>query len=118
MARSKLKHYLKMHRRLRGLSQEEMAYLLGCKSPAKVSRYENCDRLPTLKTVLAYEYIFKVPVTELFAGIYQEVEKEVPKRAAQLYSKLQNAQPNRKAKRKMEFLRVVAVAPEIKKENL
>lgn len=118
MARSKLQQYLKTYRRRYGLSQRDLAYLLGCESPAKAARYENGDRVPTLKTVLAYEYIFKVPVTELFAGIYQEVEKEIPKRAAQLHSKLEEAPSNRKTKRKMDFLRVVAVAPEVTKENL
>jgi len=66
----KLNNYLRTYRKRASLSQDEVAYLLGCRSGAKVSRYERFARQPTLQTALAYEAIFGVPVRELFAGIY------------------------------------------------
>src|ERR1051325_4447743 len=104
MARSKLQNYLKTYRKRFGLSQVEMAYLLGCKSPSTVSEYETFQRLPTLPVALAYEYLFKVPIAELFAGMYQQIEEELPKRAAKLHSKSQRRQLDQKTKRKLDFL--------------
>jgi len=115
---SKLPQYLRTYRRRFGLTQKEMAHLLGCKSEAKVSRYENSGRLPPLKTALMYEAIFGVPVSKLFAGIYSQVEKETAKHAKTLMQKLEKPDPHRKATRKADLLRAVAVTPEINKENL
>lgn len=94
-----------------------MAQLLGCKDATNVSRYENLKHLPPLKTALMYEAVFGVPVAELFAGVYQQVEKEVSKRARALMYKLEKANSNRKTTRKADLLRAVAVTPQINKEN-
>lgn len=114
----KLPQYLRTHRRRFGLTQKEMAYLLGCEDAAKVSRYENLERLPPLKTALMYEAVFGIPVAELFAGVYQQVERETSKRARALMRKLEKANSNRKATRKADLLRTVAITPDINKENL
>ncbi len=114
---SKLPHYLRTQRRKFGLTQRDMAYLLGCKSEAKISKYENSERLPSLKTALMYEAVFGVPVAELFAGIYQQAEKETSKRARDLMPKLEQDNSNRKTTRNADLLRAVAVTPEINKEN-
>src|SRR5437868_2997578 len=100
---SKLPQYLRTHRRRFGLTQKEMAYLLGCKDAAKVSRYENLERLPPLKTALMYEAVFGVSVSELFAGIYHQIEKETSKRAKALMRKIEKANSDRKATRKADL---------------
>lgn len=107
----KLNNYLRTYRKRAGLSQDEMAYLLGCRSGAKVSRYERFVRQPTLQTALAYEAIFGVPVRELFAGIYQKVERPVSQRTQLLMRKLTAAKPDRITMRKLQILRAIASAP-------
>lgn len=107
----KLNNYLRTYRKRAGLSQDEMAYLLGCQSGAKVSRYERFARQPTLQTALAYEAVFGVPVRDLFAGIYQKVERPVSQRAQLLLRKLTTAKPDRLTVRKLEVLRDVASSP-------
>jgi transcriptional regulator with XRE-family HTH domain len=79
-----LSNYLLTHRKRLTLSQEEVAFLLGVKGMdrgIKVSRDENFAREPSLQTALAYEAIYGRPVRELFAGLYEQVEQEVAKRA-------------------------------------
>ena len=88
MRSRRLPNYLKAHRKHSGLSQDEVAFLLGCESGAKVSRYEKRRRLPPLETALACEAVFGVPVSELFAGVREDVGKDIAKRRAALKSKL------------------------------
>jgi DNA-binding XRE family transcriptional regulator len=117
MANIKLNNYLRTHRRRFGLSQSEMAFLLGSTRKARVSEYECLEVLPSLKTALAYEFIFGVPVSELFPGVFQQVEKETAKRARSLMEKLENNKSKRMTPRKTDFLRAVAITPEIIREN-
>jgi transcriptional regulator with XRE-family HTH domain len=113
---SKLPNYLRSYRKQWGLTQTDVAYLLGSKSPGKVSEYESFDRLPNLKTALLYEAIFGAPVSRLFAGVYQQVEKDAARRARLLQQK-KSTQANLKSSRKRELLRMIAITPDINKEN-
>jgi transcriptional regulator with XRE-family HTH domain len=81
---SSLPNYLRTHRNRAALSQEEVAFLLGLKGMekgSKVSRDEQLARTPNLETALAYAAIYDVPVKELFAGMYEEIEQAVAQRA-------------------------------------
>ena len=73
----KLENYLRTYRKRSGLSQDEVAYLLGCQNGTKVSRYERFARKPSLETLFAYEVVFGAPARELFAGVYQKVGREL-----------------------------------------
>ena len=57
---------LRTHRRSWGLSQRELADLLGMESRAHVSRIERGKRSPTLETALACSTLFGVSLDELF----------------------------------------------------
>ena len=107
----RLPNYLKTFRKRTGISQDDLALLLGAKSGAKVSRYERWSRRPALETALAYEVIFRVPVKELFAGLYQKVEKRVTKRVQKLARKLASADPEQGTLRKLAFLQVLLSEP-------
>jgi transcriptional regulator with XRE-family HTH domain len=85
----KLENYLRTYRRKSGLTQREVAFLLGCKNGAQISRYEKRRRLPPLRTALACESVFGVPLSRLFAGISDVVGRETQKRVQELKSKLQ-----------------------------
>ena len=104
MASAQLLNYLRTNRKRLGLSQDEVAYLLGTGSGGKVCRYERGAREPSLRTALACEAIFQRSVRELFAGIYDEVEKEVATRAKSLARKTDRLQPGMHAARKRETL--------------
>jgi transcriptional regulator with XRE-family HTH domain len=83
-----LQNYLRTYRKRSGLTQTEVAFLLGSDDGMKVYRYERQVQRPTLETVLAFEAIFRVPAKELFAGLYQKAEKETRARALMLAQQL------------------------------
>jgi transcriptional regulator with XRE-family HTH domain len=113
----KLQNYLRTYRKRSGLSQKELSFLLGVKSSEKVCRYEKFQQVPNLQTALALQVIFGVPVAELFAGIYEQAEKETSKRARILMHKMQDDAADRAASRKTDILRAIAITPTINKEN-
>lgn len=94
-----LPNYLRTHRKRVALSQEEVAFMLGVNGMdkgIKVSRDENLSREPSLRTALAYEAIYGRPVRELFAGLYEQVEQNVAKRAKLLsFRKITKRRPKR-----------------------
>ena len=89
MATHKLENYLRTYRKRSGLTQREVAFLVGCRNGAQVSRYEKRRRLPPLRTALACEAAFGVPVSELFAGLREAAGKTVGERLGALKSKLE-----------------------------
>ena|ERR1700733_14727446 len=64
---------LRTHRKKSGLSQREVGLLLGYKTQWQVSRHERSQTAPPLRIALAYEAIFRAPVSALFAGLHTNV---------------------------------------------
>jgi len=80
---SKRRHLnlLRAHRKRSALTQNEVAFLLGGHNGSKVSRYEQLTREPELKTALAFQVIFKKPVSILFPGLFEKIKSAVRERA-------------------------------------
>src|SRR6266851_1347618 len=95
MTSHKLANYLRAYRKRSGLSQSEVAYLLGCKNGAQVSRYERRRHMPPLRTALAFQAALDAPISELYAGTYESVTKKVRSRAKSLSVELQARDPQR-----------------------
>lgn len=87
---SKRRHLnlLRAHRKRSALSQDEVAFLLGSHNGSKVSRYEQLTREPELKTALAFQVIFKKPVSTLFPGLFEKIKAAVQERARVLAKKV------------------------------
>jgi transcriptional regulator with XRE-family HTH domain len=94
--------YLKPHRRRVGLTQEELAALLGFKNGAVVSRLERVVRHPTLETAYGFEIILGKPPAELFPSLHARVRKEVVARVRAHYEELQG-NSSRSNKIKLDF---------------
>lgn len=103
-----LEDYLRTYRKRSGLTQTDVAFLLGSSDRMKVARYELRVQRPGLETLLAYEVIFRIPVEELFPGVYQKVERETIARAQSLAQKLASANPTRALPRKLASLRAIS----------
>ena len=58
--------YLRTHRRNWGLTQKELAKLVGTASSVQISRYENGKRAPKIEVALACQVIFGVPPSIMF----------------------------------------------------
>jgi transcriptional regulator with XRE-family HTH domain len=108
---SKLPHYLRTYRRRIGLSQDDVAFLLGGRTGTTVSRHERLGRVPSLRTLLAYEVILGAPLRDLFAGAHREVENRTRERARRLAAKMSQAagaNPGARTRRKLDMLRRIA----------
>ena len=81
--------YLRTYRKRGGLTQSEVAFLLGLKSGQTVSRYERLDRRPSLETVFAFQVLFDVMPHELYPGLYQKVENLTRQRIQALIDQLE-----------------------------
>ncbi len=103
----KLNNYLRTYRKKAGLSQDEVAFLLGTRSGTKVSRYERLTRQPGVKTIFALEVIFRAPARNLFAGAYEKVERSAVKRALLLARRLSAGKPDRMLTHKLTALRSI-----------
>lgn len=96
---SALENYLRTYRRRTGLSQADAAFLMGLSNKAVVYRHEGRVRLPDLRVAIAYEKLYRAPVSELFAGIAEKVEHVLRERAqvlAQEMAGLKGRHPARK----------------------
>jgi transcriptional regulator with XRE-family HTH domain len=110
MASQPLSNHLLTYRKRSALSQEEVAYLLGAQSGAKVCRYERFFREPGLQTALAYEAIFDRPISELFPGLFEKIEREVKERARKLQAKEFGGNSSRLTARKRQSLARIAAS--------
>ena len=83
-----LPNYIRTHRKRNFLSQRDVAFLLGVRSGAKVSRYENFARTPQLAVAFALQVIFLESASTIFAGTYQTTRLAVQARAKRLLARL------------------------------
>jgi DNA-binding XRE family transcriptional regulator len=84
------RNHLKKHRRSSGLSQREVGVLIGYGSQWQVSRHELAQTDPPLRVALAYEVVFRIPVSTLFTDSYADAIQKVEASLAELESRLQH----------------------------
>jgi len=96
-------NYLRSYRLRWGLSQTELAHLLGSKSAGVITRIEKKLRAPTLKVMIGCFIIFGTPAAELFPGISASVESDVMVRVWELYEEIQG-DPSKRTKMKIGLL--------------
>jgi DNA-binding XRE family transcriptional regulator len=81
-------NYLRTHRKRAGLSQRELAGLLGYTDEGAISRHEQSQTLPPLLIAISYEIIFKAPVSALFPGIHGTLQEGIEDRLLELEHEL------------------------------
>ena len=72
------------YRKALELSQKQAAQILGHKSTAQVSRWENGEKSPTLDNVLMLACILKAPVEALFADRAAELQLRIKARTSKM----------------------------------
>ena len=95
--------FVRAHRRRWGLTQEELARLLGVANAATVSRIERAVRTPTATVMIGCSILFGLPDGELFASLQKSVEAVVANAAKGLCDGLED-KTDRHSLRKREFL--------------
>jgi transcriptional regulator with XRE-family HTH domain len=86
---SKIQCYLRTHRKKWGLSQRELARLIGTKDGATISRLERLRRSPGIQAAFAIEILFGLSLREMFPGAFSKVEDGLMRRAYELHEELQ-----------------------------
>ena len=71
-----------------GLSRKDLAHILDLCTAAAVSRHEKSNTVPNLLTALGYQVIFRLPISELFPGLFQTVEAGIEERLTRLDEEL------------------------------
>jgi transcriptional regulator with XRE-family HTH domain len=91
MNKSCLASYLGSHRKRSGLSQKELGQLLGYPSEGTISRHERICSTPPFQAALAYEAVFRVPVSELFPGAFERIRQDIEARISRMERELQGS---------------------------
>ena len=104
MSNKPLRNYLRTFRRQCDLSQDDIAFITGWRDGRTVSNYERFKTVPSLETALICERIFKSPVRELFAGMYDKVDQIVTKRVRILLEQSETTPNERDRNGKIESL--------------
>jgi DNA-binding XRE family transcriptional regulator len=108
MTVEQISNYLRSHRRKSGLSQRELAHIVGYDTQAPVSEHERSVAIPALLIALSYEVVFRVPLSELFPALYRTVEVNIEEQLTRMEDELQqsSAKGHRAAyiARKLEWL--------------
>src|SRR5712671_7809937 len=81
--------FVRAHRRRWGLTQAELALLLGVASSTTVSRIERSVRTPTATVMVACCILFGLPAPELFTSLHDDLEELVGTAAKNLYDALE-----------------------------
>ena len=85
-----LTNYLRTYRRQSGLSQRELGLLLGYKNRGQTWRHELFASSPPLAIALAYEVLYRAPVSTIFLGMHDTVRTKVEERVAAMEQDLQS----------------------------
>lgn len=83
--------FLRSHRKRSGLSQKELALLIGYPNEGSVSRHERLYCVPPFHIALAYEAVFRISVSGLFPGAYSEISEGIDTRIEEWESQLRDA---------------------------
>ena len=108
MPHHRLPNYLRTWRRRSGLTQQEIAFLLGWGDSTQVSRYERRSRKPNLETAFSFQVVFNVVAHELLPGNFAEVERSIIERVHVLSSRLRQGGDSMQTQRKLDFLSAIA----------
>lgn len=98
----------KTSRKKAGLSQDDVAFLLGKESGSYVSRVEQNKITPDLLTAISYQIIFDIPIDRMFSGIHREIQPTLITRIAKLTNELEKKGGNPKIRKRINFLESVA----------
>jgi DNA-binding XRE family transcriptional regulator len=106
-----LDSYIEMHRRKHGLSQEELALLMGVDQRRTIAHLERGTRQPSFWHVVVLERLFGAPASELFQGVAEEVDRRIVEHARTLLEGPMEG-PNPVAR--LEFLSKIAYPDDVR----
>ena len=85
---------MRLLRRRLGLTQRELAYVLGYKCDSQISHMENGTRTPQLAEVLMIEFVFGIAAATIFPKIRSTVGAQINRRVRRIMTNLQESEFN------------------------
>lgn len=108
MRRTRFANFLRSHRKRSGLSQKELARLVGYPDETAVSRHEQLRVTPSLDVALRYQAVFRVEISVLFPAAYGAACEIVEASIEELKDELHNSSAKGRAAamvaRKIEWM--------------
>lgn len=104
MSSPKLGNYLRTYRIRAGLTQRDVAVLLGLEAASTISRTEKGKRIPSVHFLLGYSVLFKIPPEDLVPGICRDMEKAILDRTRFLTEKLRKRRATSMVLKRIKFL--------------
>jgi transcriptional regulator with XRE-family HTH domain len=108
MRQARFANHLRFHRKRSGLSQKELARLIGYPNEATVSRHERLSTIPPLDVALRYQAVFRVGISVLFPAAYEAACEIVEASLGELERELHNSTAKGRAAaiiaRKLEWM--------------
>src|SRR5208337_318300 len=98
---------LRSKRKNSGLTQDDVAALIGALSASQVSRHESGEREPDLRTALSYRIIFDAPIKHLLPKLYRDIAAEIDMRASALLERLKESGEGLHVGHRVEQLRQI-----------
>lgn len=95
--------FVRANRRRWGLTQPELALLIGLTSSTAVSRIERSQRTPAAPTLIACCIVFGVVTPDLFPSLHAEIEATVAEAAKMLLAQL-DGRTDKQSVRKRQLL--------------
>ena len=75
---------LRRHRKQWALTQQQVAELIGLRARSVISSYELGHGTPNLRSALAFEMVFGVPMAALYPNLLEDIEEAVMRQALTL----------------------------------
>lgn len=72
------------YRKERGLTQKDVAFILGIKNASQISHWEKGDKIPGTRNILKLSALYQRLPNDLLWGIYERLREEVIKRKKKL----------------------------------
>ena len=79
-----------MHRKKRGLTQKQVALLMGLKDESTISCYERGAMVPDLERLLKLAFALNTPVEALYFDIAKQFQAEIMERREVIFNKNNN----------------------------
>jgi len=72
------------YRKENGLTQKDVAYVLGIKNASQISHWERGDKIPGTQNILKLSALYQRLPNDLLWGLYEELREEVIARKKKL----------------------------------
>jgi transcriptional regulator with XRE-family HTH domain len=99
--------FVRANRRRWGLTQPELALLIGLTSSTAVSRIERAKRTPAAPTLIACCIVFGIVTPDLFPSLHAEIEAAVTEAARALLAQLDGRTDKQSVRRRQLLVDMV-----------